>query len=170
MLYNKVVSIIGKIIEKVKIRFSFLNRNNSSEVKQKIVDSQTGNIVGRDLNINNQTTGIKLSNIEKQVLKLLYLEYKSGKSTRLKILDVHTELEIKDGQYVGMLNNSRYIKTDTEDYILNDDGIRYMDNLSQIEIKNILLPREQRARDEIMEQQRLRSEERRKNHTRNSYE
>lgn len=145
---------IDKIIEKLKLSFSFLNRSNSSEVKQKIQASQTGHVVAGDLNIHDNSKK-NPSNLEKQLMKLIYREYKDGRFPRVELSKAHNELNIKSGQYVGVINNSDYITLDTNSYILTDDGIRYMDNRTDSELNQIVLSDEQKRWDDIMEIQRI---------------
>ena len=71
-----------------------------------------------------------ISELEGKILVKLYSEYrKSGKLFRWKTTDAYKELGIVDGTYVGMLNDSKYIEIEGEDFVLTPDGIRYMDNL-----------------------------------------
>lgn len=141
------MSFIEKIVEKLTVKFSFLNRSNSSSSTQKISDSHTGHIVGRDINILESSVN-KPSDLEKMALKVLYKEYKNSGSNHLRVEKLHEELEIKDGQYVGTLSNSKYIKLDSE-YYITDEGIRYMDNLSPTD--EILLPLERREKEQERE-------------------
>ena len=125
------MNFIEKIVEKLMFKINFLNRSNSPSNKQKISRSFTGHIAGRDINI--LEPGVKPSDLEKMALKVLYREYKNNGSNHLRIEKVHKELEIKNGQYVGTLSNSKYIKLDGDEYYIIDEGIRYMDNLSSTE-------------------------------------
>ncbi len=70
-----------------------------------------------------------VSELEQRVLEKLYAEYKnSGKLYYWKITEAYKELDVTDGMYVGMLNESRYIELDGECLKLTTDGIRYMDS------------------------------------------
>jgi len=69
-----------------------------------------------------------ISDFEKKILKKLYEKYrKSDKLFKLKTADAYSEFNISDGRYVGILNDSKYIKLEGDDLLLTDEGIRYMD-------------------------------------------
>jgi hypothetical protein len=69
-----------------------------------------------------------ISDLEKRILKKLYEEYKKiGKLFKWKISDACAELNISNGDYVGVLNNSKYIKLEGDDLLITDEGIRHMD-------------------------------------------
>ncbi len=78
--------------------------------------------------INDKESSILISDLEKKIMLHLYEVYDRIKSNpRWKILDAYRDLGIKEDNYVGMLNNSKYIKTDGEYFQLTDEGIRLMD-------------------------------------------
>lgn len=78
--------------------------------------------------VNDKDPSVVISDLEKKVMLYLYEIYKRTKSnSRWKILDAYRELGIKDGNYLGVLNNSKYIKTTGEEFQLTDEGIRLMD-------------------------------------------
>lgn len=78
--------------------------------------------------INDKESSILISDLEKKIMLHLYEVYDRTKSNpRWKILDAYRDLGIKEGNYVGILNNSKYIKTDGEYFQLTDEGIRLMD-------------------------------------------
>ena len=70
-----------------------------------------------------------VSELEQRVLEKLYKEYKAtGKLYCWKITEAYKELGITEGDYVGVLNDSRYISIDGDCLKLTTAGIRYMDS------------------------------------------
>jgi 3-methyladenine DNA glycosylase/8-oxoguanine DNA glycosylase len=70
-----------------------------------------------------------VSELEQKVMKKLYKEYKtSGKLYCWRITEAYKELGVSDGDYVGMLNDSKYVVIDGECLKLTTAGIRYMDS------------------------------------------
>lgn len=74
-----------------------------------------------------------ISELEKRVLEKLYSDYKeTGARTKWKATDAYKELNIKDGTYIGLLNNSKFVSVvldgTHECFMITDSGIRYMDN------------------------------------------
>ena len=152
------MNLFEKILGELKLSLNFLNRNNSLNNKPKILNSTTGHIAGRDINIIPTTTD-ELSDLEKKVLKILNREYKSRGYPRCEIISVHTELEIPNGYYIGMLNDSPYLRIEGEFYVMENKGIRYMNNLTESAIDEIVLPSEQKIQDQRFAQQRIMMEE-----------
>jgi hypothetical protein len=75
----------------------------------------------------------RISNLEKRTLKILYKRYKSyHKIEPILAEDLFRLLEIKDGEHVGLLNSSKYLSMKLvgthEAFIINDEGIRYMES------------------------------------------
>lgn len=137
-----------------EIRLSFLNRTDSPSYKQNIKKSEVnGDIVARDKVVNTNTSAIKLSNNEKRLLKLLYLLHKDNINPRIKITEAHNELQIKDGTFVGDLNESKAVSIQGEFYVITTDGLRYIENLSLEDLSRIVLPKDQRERDLIVQKQ-----------------
>lgn len=126
----KNMSIFEKLIGEIKIRFNFLNRRSSPSNKASL-KSSAGNIVqqaGRDLNIGVGHSE-DVSDLERKILQKLYREYKStGRLLRWGVAEAYKELGIAEGSYVGVLNDSRYVRLDGSDLVLTNDGIRYMDS------------------------------------------
>lgn len=124
------MSIFEKLIGEIKIRFNFLNRRSSPSNKASL-KSSAGNIVhqaGRDLNIGVGHSE-DVSDLERKILQKLYREYRStSKLLRWNVTEAYKELGVAEGSYVGVLNDSRYVKLDGSDFILTTDGIRYMDS------------------------------------------
>lgn len=78
-----------------------------------------------------------ISKIEQKVLNKLYKDYKqTGRRVKRRTIDIFKEFRIKDGAYVGTLNSSKYIDLvldgTHESFIINDEGIRYMESQGQI--------------------------------------
>ena len=70
-----------------------------------------------------------VSQLEKRVLDKLYKEYQNtGKLFRWKTTDAFNELGIRDGAFIGTLNDSKYIKIENEHFVITSEGIRYMEN------------------------------------------
>lgn len=116
----------------LSISFNFLNRKNSPSNQNKVKVGRGAqahvNQAARDINYGAQQAE-DISDIERRVLTGLYKQYRQGggRPVRWNARDAHQELNITDGTYVGMLQNSRYITLDGEHYMITDDGIRYMD-------------------------------------------
>ena len=144
-----------------------MNKNDSDSFKSVIKESTTGDIAGRDLYKTSNTEKL-LSNIEKKILKILYREYQDRGKNGFKIRNTHSELEIDDGFDLTCVNDSEYIKTEGDFYKMTPHGIRYMDNLTPIDLSQIMLPKEEGEREFIMRQQRQRFEQNRANFKKNS--
>ena len=70
-----------------------------------------------------------ISDLESKILLALHEDYKkTGKNELKKITEVYKEFGIKDGTYVGILNNSNYIEVRGEYILLKDAGIRLVDS------------------------------------------
>lgn len=136
----------------------------NNKTKTTVKDSDIGgDVIGRDKNEFNNTTTHSISNLEKKVLKVLYLQHQRDQSVPRRLFrEICEILEIKDGTWVAPLNDSKYLKIDGEFVVMNADGLRYMDNLDPSELNKIVLPEEQRKWDEAIEQQNKRFEENQK--------
>lgn len=78
----------------------------------------------------------ELSDLEKHILVYLYEHYKvSKKNLPQNILEVHKNLSIGEGEYMGIINDSKYVKTTVSEYTLTDDGIRLLDADKPIEYR-----------------------------------
>lgn len=74
-----------------------------------------------------------ISKLESRVLKKLYNDYKkTGVRTKWKATDAYKGLGIKDGTYVGLLNDSKFISISLDNthecFMITNDGIRYMED------------------------------------------
>ena len=125
-------NLFEKLLGSLNLNFNFLNRTNSPSNQNKVTVRRDGqahvNQAGRDINYGAQQAE-DISDIERRVLIGLYRQYREGggRPVRWNARDAHQELGIVDGTYVGMLQNSRYVTLDGEQYAITDDGIRYMD-------------------------------------------
>ncbi|TSA44813.1 hypothetical protein D4R52_03625 [bacterium] len=78
--------------------------------------------------INVKDSTVSVSDLEKKIMLYLYeVYYRTKSNSRWKISDAYRELGVKEGTYVGVLNDSKYIKTSGEEFQLTDEGIRLMD-------------------------------------------
>lgn len=127
-------SFFDKLFGEIKTRFNFLNRNNSNSNKL-LLDGSDENIVnqaGRDINIGVENNNENISNLETRILNKLYNEYRStGRTFRWNVVDAYRELEIEDGTYVGLIQDSEYITLDGEHLLITNAGIRYMDTINR---------------------------------------
>jgi hypothetical protein len=166
MIFN-FKNIIGKIGALIKI-----DRKDSPNEKTKtaVKDSDVrGDVVGRDKNEFNNGNITQISNLEKRVLKVLYLKHQKDHShPREKISEVYKILKIKDGDWVAPLNDSKYLKIDSEFIVMNADGLRYMDNLEPSDLSKIILPGKNENWNKVTYQQNRMFEENRKNRRINS--
>jgi len=77
-----------------------------------------------------------LSDLEKNVLLYLYELYKIKNSNLPRaIIAMYDSIGVKDGEYVGMINNSKYIEVRGGDCLLTDEGIRLMDSDKPMEYR-----------------------------------
>lgn len=122
------MNIFEKLFGELKIKFSFLNRRNSPSSKASLKKSSAGNVAGRDINIGNESNE-DISEPERKILHKLYLKYKeTGQRPRLDLQTLHNEIGISEGDYIGPVNNSKFLKIDGSDYVIKDAGIRFMDS------------------------------------------
>jgi hypothetical protein len=136
-----------------KIDFSrWFKKENSPNHKANIKSASIGNdvVVGDQYNF--LAKEYPVSDLEKKILKVLYNFHKnnSGASAKIKIVDVYKQLEIENGQWVGVLNDSHYLSVDGEYFSLTTDGLRYMDSMSDVERNEILLPVEKREEEKMV--------------------
>jgi hypothetical protein len=120
-------SFIKSIFDKFIIAFNIKKKSGHKSI---IKDSPGSSVfqVGRDLIMGSQKEKL-MSGLEQKILKKLYTDYKTtGRRLPWKITDAYKELGIKDGDYVGMLNNSPYIELAGEHCQITDEGIRLMDS------------------------------------------
>lgn len=83
--------------------------------------------------IRNINSNGDISELEKGVLEKLYRDYKEiGTRTKWKATDAYKELDIKDGQDISTLHDSKFIQITLdgthEYFLITTEGIRYMDN------------------------------------------
>lgn len=120
-------SFIKSIFDKFIITFNIKKKDGPKSI---IKDSPGSSVfqAGRDLVIGSQKEKL-MSSLEQKILRKLHTDYKTtGRRLPWKIIDAHKELGVKDGDYVGMLNNSPYIELTGEHYQITDEGIRLMDS------------------------------------------
>lgn len=90
----------------------------------------------RDLSfriLQDSSNSLQISNLEKRVLERLYKTYKeTGQKVKWKATDAFRELNIKDGQDISTLHDSKYVSITLdgtyECFVITNEGIRYMDN------------------------------------------
>ena len=117
-------------------------------MKQVVKKSQfQGDVVGRDKVTTNNPINAKFSNNEKRILKLLYILHSENKYPRINIPEAFNKLNIKEGTFVGDLNDSKVVKIEGSDFIITAEGIRYIESLDKNELQKIVLPEEQREMD-----------------------
>lgn len=130
------------LLDKLSIKLN-LSKKNSPSNNGSINNSPSSqiNTAGRDIVNNHISTLSEMpSDQEMKILLKLYKEYRdSGKLFRWKTVDAHNELGIGEEMYVGHLSGSRFLKLDSEYYLLNDDGIRFMDNYIRDNQPNLVL-------------------------------
>jgi len=74
-----------------------------------------------------------MSTIESKILEKLYKHYKeTGEKTKWKAVDAYQELNIKNGQDISPLHDSKFVEIvldgTHECFMITTEGIRYMDN------------------------------------------
>lgn len=79
------------------------------------------------------TSTSDISELEKRVLEKLYRDFKeTGQKVKWKATDVFKELNIKDGQDVSTLHDSKYVTISLDEthecFVITAEGIRFMDN------------------------------------------
>ena len=130
------LSIVDKLVESLKVVFNF----RGGDKKQDSPSIQAGGsvkaggpiIVGNQSSIQVHKSIPDLSRVEKKVINFLYAKYKKdGVNYPVDVIEIFKSVGIQDGQYVGTLNTSTYVKSDGSHLRLTDDGIRLMDNLSK---------------------------------------
>ena len=129
------INILEKIAEKLSVAFNFSGKKNSPTTKNRaeVVHSTAGNIQQAH-SINNDMRSFAgsddhVSELELKILKELYLAFKETKKyPRLPLKDVHKKLGISDGDYIGPVNDSKFLKIDGDDYVTKEIGIRFMDS------------------------------------------
>ncbi|PIT88273.1 MAG: hypothetical protein COU29_03330 [Candidatus Magasanikbacteria bacterium CG10_big_fil_rev_8_21_14_0_10_36_32] len=79
--------------------------------------------------INEKDSLTLLSDLEKRIMIHLYEIYtKTKMNSKWKISEAKQTLDIKEGEYMGTLNSSRYIRIIDDEFRLTNDGIRFMDS------------------------------------------
>lgn len=129
------LNFLEKIAEKLGITLNFSGRKNSPVTKNKasIHHSTVGSIQQAN-NISNEIRNFVgsedyISDLEIKILRELYLALKeTGRYPRLDLRSMHTKLGVKDGDYIGTVNDSKFLKIDGNDYVITEAGIRFMDS------------------------------------------
>jgi len=126
---------LEKIVEKLSFGFNFSGRKNSPTTKNRaeVKHSSVGSIQQAH-SINNDMRSFAgsddhISDLEIRILKELYLAFKETKKyPRLPLRGVHEKLGISDGDYIGTVNDSKFLRIDSNDYVIKEAGIRFMDS------------------------------------------
>ncbi len=128
-------NLLEKLVEKVSATFNFFGKKNSSVTKNRAeVSNSTVGSIQQAHSINNDMRSFAgsddhVSELELKILKELYLAFKeTRKYPRLPLKDVHEKLGISDGDYIGPVNDSKFLKIDGNDYVIKEVGIRFMDS------------------------------------------
>ncbi len=124
--------LLEKIAEKFNLKFDFSGERRRVKNQNKLRNSTVGTIQQAD-RINNEVKNFagledNISDLEIKILRKLYAKYKKGEYPSLDLRKMNEELGISDGQYVGPLNNSKFLKIEGNNYIIEDAGIRFMDS------------------------------------------
>ncbi len=129
MIFN-----IGKIAENIALKFGFrLERINSPTTKNKaaVTDSTIESFqqAQQISNVQNYATSADhVSDLEIKILRELYNTHKeTGCFPRINVHELHAKIGIKEGDYIGTVNDSEFIKIDSDDYVIREAGIRFMD-------------------------------------------
>ncbi len=121
-------SIKNGVLESKPLEFSIL-KNIAKDISGDIIINNKKYKLLFANNISSKDPKENLSKLENKILLYLYKNYKTeNKNLPLKITEVYKIFGIKDGEYAGTINSSRYIKTEGEYFLLTDDGIRLMDS------------------------------------------
>lgn len=84
---------------------------------------------GLEKEVKKMSNGEMISDLEIKIIERLYDKYKVSKKLYCwKILDAYKELGVSEGDYVGMLNDSKYIEIDIDCLKITNMGIRFMDS------------------------------------------
>lgn len=71
-----------------------------------------------------------ISKLEARVIEVLYTDLKiTGQRKNWPTINLFKKIGIKDGDYIGTLNNSKFINLLQDNFQISDEGIRFMDNL-----------------------------------------
>src|SRR3989344_3726555 len=143
------INILEKIAEKLGITFNFSGRRNSPTTKNRTeVSNSTVGSIQQAQSINNDMRSFAgsddhVSELDLKILTELYLAFKeTRKYPRLPLKDVHEKLGISEGDYIGPVNDSKFLKIDSNDYVIKEAGIRFMDsfvrnNKSEVDITSL---------------------------------
>jgi len=126
------INLLEKIADKFNLKFDFSGERRRVKNENKLKNSVVGTIQQAD-RINNEIRNFagsedNISDLEIKILRKLYARYKEGQYPRLDLQTLNREIGISDGQYVGPLNNSKFLKVEGNDYVIEDAGIRFMDS------------------------------------------
>lgn len=126
------LNFLEKIAEKFNLKFDFSGERRRIKNQNKLMNSVVGTIQQAD-QINNNIRNFAgsdehISDLEIKSLRRLYARYKKGQYPRMDLRALHGELGISDGDYVGPVNNSKFLKIEGNDYVIEDAGIRFMDS------------------------------------------
>lgn len=71
-----------------------------------------------------------ISKLEIAVLEVLYQNFQTtGQRKSWPTIEIFKKLGIKNGDYIGVLNNSKFINLVQDNFQISDEGIRFMDSL-----------------------------------------
>lgn len=128
-------NLLEKIAEKLSFGLSFSGKKNSPTIKNRAeVNNSTVGSIQQAQNINNDMRSfagseVHVSDLEIKILKELYSTYRESKKyPRLPLREIHKKLGISEGDYVGTVNDSKFLKIDGNDYVITEAGIRFMDS------------------------------------------
>lgn len=128
-------NLLEKFAEKVSATFDFFGKKDSPVTKNRTkVSNSTFGSIQQAQSIHNDMRSFAgsdddISELELKILKELYLVFKETKKyPYLSLKDVHTKLGISEGDYIGPVNDSKFLKIDGNDYVMKEAGIRFMDS------------------------------------------
>jgi len=129
------INILEKIAEKLSVAFKFSGKRNSPTTRNRAdVTNSTVGSIQQAQNINNDMRSFAgseahVSDLEIKILKELYLVYRGSKRyPRLPLREIHEKLGVSEGDYIGTINDSKFLKIDSNDYVITEAGIRFMDS------------------------------------------
>ena len=129
------LNFLEKIAEKFSIRFNFSGKKGSTTTKNRAELSHS--IVGsiqQASSINNDIRNFigsedHISDLEIRILRELYSMFKETRRyPRIDLRALHEKLGISDGDYIGIVNDSKFLKIEGDDYVITEAGIRFMDS------------------------------------------
>ena len=126
---------LERIAEKLNLKVVFSSKKNSPIIKNRneLTNSMVGSIQQAN-NINNEIRNFSgsedhISDLEIKILRKLYSKFKeTGRYPILNLRILHKEIGVSEGHYIGLVNNSKFLKIEGNDYVIKDIGIRFMDS------------------------------------------